>query len=294
MIGISTWLSRRSFIRLLTIVSLSFLITGCDWDEFAQNSIYPIEDVNKTKVPDVPPRGYENVNLNFDVHTISGEIQNVDTHGWFHHNASNPNGPVLIFFHGNGMNLGSFIDSGILELFEELGCHFVLMDYPGYGRSSGVPSEAAMAATGDFTIGWLRSRVPNSKIFVWGHSLGAAVAMGLASRHQNTLSGWAITSSWTSLGDVAKLHYKSIYGNISDAWKTANRYDVLAQARTMQLPGVIHHGTKDDLIPFSMGVDIYQALANDSTVFVELTDRGHNDIFGDSRTWESIEQLLQQ
>ena len=286
------WLLRKNLLKLFSILSLSIYLIGCSWDKIAQIGIYPTKSVNKTRVPKTPPNNYQNVRFNAKAIMADGKIQNMNIHGWFYENKTQPNTPVLIFFHGNGVNLGSFLDSKLLQLFESLNCHFVLVDYPGYGRSTGIPSEASLAATADSTVKWAKRRLPKSQIFPWGHSLGAAVVFSLAARNQSEIAGLAATSVWTSLWDVAKFHYKILFKNISKPWRNANFYNVVATAKTLRLPIIIHHGNADKIIPISMGQAVFNALEKGTGKFIKLNGKGHNDVFGDRRVWKSVKHLL--
>ncbi|MCB0385453.1 MAG: alpha/beta hydrolase [Bdellovibrionales bacterium] len=289
--GATYGVSRRTLLQLLTLLIFTLSLTGCDWDKIAQNGLYPTKDVNKTKVPDAPS-GYEDVYLDISVEYPDQAIATMGVHGWFKQINNDPSTPVIVFFHGNGMNLGSMVSSNLLFMLEDLNTHVAVVDYPGYGKSTGQPSELSMNAMADSTIDWLKNRVPDSPIYVWGHSLGAAVALGLASRRQQDLSGWALTSGWTSLEEVARIHYGSAWGNVSAAWKAINAFNQLLHAQALNLPGVIQHGDKDDIIPFNMGESVFQALGNHNSEFVELSGRGHNDVFDDPRTWESMGRLI--
>ena len=289
--GATLGINRRTLLQLITLLVFTVSLTGCNWDKIAQDGLYPTKDVNKTKVPDAPA-GYEDFYLSLDVEFPDQAVATMGAHGWFKQINNDPATPVIIFLHGNGMNLGSMVSSNLLFMLEDLNTHVAVVDYPGYGKSTGSPSELSMNSMADATVDWLQARVPGSPIYVWGHSLGAAVAMGLASRRQDDLAGWAITSAWTSLEEVAKIHYGSAWNNVSAAWKAINAFNQVLQAQSLNLPGVIHHGDKDDIIPFDMGQRVFQALGNPTSEFVELTGRGHNDVFDASRTWEAMERLL--
>ena len=84
--------------------------------------------------------------------------------------------PAVLFLHGNGENLETMRQVGLFEELLALDVPFVALDYPGYGRSTGVPSEASILAAGSVALEWMIQHFGNRPIVVAGWSLGAAVA----------------------------------------------------------------------------------------------------------------------
>jgi len=108
-------------------------------------------------------------------------------HGWFKHNVdSDEPAPLIIFFGGNAMNSSTtslwYLDSSIYEYFE--GYNFLMMDYPGYGLSTGRPSDKSMYEAAltiyDYVINM--ENVDENNIVVKGFSIGSGVATHLASK----------------------------------------------------------------------------------------------------------------
>ncbi len=92
-----------------------------------------------------------------------------------------PEQGAVLFCHGNGGNLGHR-GRALPHWLEEMGLAVLLFDYPGYGRSSGVPSEAGCYAAGDAAYDWLCDvqNVPAERILLYGGSLGGGIAVDLA------------------------------------------------------------------------------------------------------------------
>jgi hypothetical protein len=108
--------------------------------------------------------------------------------------ATDPGAPILMYCHGNGANLSSFVDIA-------LGCHrqglaFFAIDYRGYGASEGSPTEAGLYRDARAGFAWLEGRGAARRVVVYGQSLGTAVAAWPAC----TIPGCGSPKSWSWTG----------------------------------------------------------------------------------------------
>jgi uncharacterized protein len=266
----------------LQSVLLFFLIVvlfagGCAlmFDSYARQMLYPAPPV---PVPSPPPPPLEEVWL--DVRTGERVL------AWTSTKAAPEGAPVVLFFHGNGENLETLRYAGLLEELEGLGVAFLAVDYPGYGRSSGDPTEEGLLATGEAAVAWARERHPGRPLVSCGWSLGAAVAVAMAARHPEEVSGLIALSPWTTLEEAARL----IFPGFAVKALLRERYDSLAAARRIGVPALVIHGELDEMIPASHGQRVAEALANGRWVPVPRT--GHNDLMGRPLVWEEIGRFL--
>ena len=110
----------------------------------AESILYPFESVDKKyPVPENPPAGLEQAYFNVTAH--DGSVMSV--HAWIHNTGSNRN-KTLVFFHGNGTNLQVLELSGFLKVLKDLKFNYVIMDYPGLGRSTGTPNQPNLVNSG--------------------------------------------------------------------------------------------------------------------------------------------------
>lgn len=282
---------RNAKIFLFPVLVVATLVfhTGCggDLDQFAQDNLYPIKSANKTPVPETAPEGYVQ-------HTLPLIFPEgpVSLHFWSYEHKGNKDAPVVIFLHGNGDNLGSLAKGNFLKTMESLESHFVVLDYPGYGRSTGTPSQESIMAFVDATMVWTKIKFPDSKIVVWGWSLGAAVAAQTAHRYRGNISGFILASPWTNVKDLARLHFGSLAEKLSSDWYSKNTWDSLGAASGTTEPGLIFHGEKDATIPFSMGEEIAEQHNASRVSFVPIPDRAHNDIFLVSELWTKVKEFI--
>ena len=199
---------------------------------------------------------------------------------------TSPVSPAVVFFHGNGENLETLRHSGMYEQLVDLGVHFLAVDYPGYGSSSGEPSEASLMASGQAGFAWISQRHPDSPLVVLGWSLGAAVAIRTAADNART-DGLVLLSAWSDLPSLAAVHYPSWLVGMG----LRDRYDSVAAASNVRAPVLMIHGAVDRIIPIDHGRRLAAALA-DRCRFVEVPEAGHNDLLARHQVWQELRAFL--
>jgi uncharacterized protein len=194
--------------------------------------------------------------------------------------------PLVLLFHGNGENLETMRQVGVLEELRDLGAALLAVEYPGYGRSSGRPSEQGLFATGEAAVAWAREHHPERPLVVCGWSLGAAVAIALAARHPGEIEGLIALSPWTTVYDVAKRFFPAFLLKAL----LREKYDSLAAAREVRVPALVIHGERDQIIPVELGREVAKALPSGRWVPVPST--GHNDLLARPAVWEEMRRFL--
>ena len=189
-------------------------------------------------------------------------------HGWFIVGQSSR---VLLFFHGNAGNISHRLDS--IAQFQELGLSVLIIDYRGYGQSTGRTTEKGIYR--DAVAAWRyliddRGIVAND-IVIFGRSLGASVASHLASEYQPL--ALIVESSFTSIPDIAQ----DLYPWLPARWLSRLSHATRDYVRDVHCPILVIHSRDDEIIPFHHGETIF-ASANEPRT--PLTLRGdHNDAF---------------
>ena len=116
---------------------------------------------------------------------------------------SDPNAPVILYLHGSRWNLTG--SSFRIERWRAMGFSVFAIDYRGFGQSSGeTPTEANAYEDAALAWDWLKAKVPDaSKRYLYGHSLGGAVAIDLATRLKaDEAAGLIMEATFTSVPDV--------------------------------------------------------------------------------------------
>ncbi len=210
----------------------------------------------------------------------------VRLHGW-HVRTARPGAPAVLFLHGNGENLETMRRSGLVGDLTGLGVHFALLDYPGYGRSGGRPSEPLVLEGAAVALDWLAERHPGAPLVAAGWSLGAAVAVWLAAERPQRVAGLIALSPWTSMPDVAGAHFPR--------WMVRlllhERYDSLAATERVRAPALVVHGAVDRIIPTAQGERIGAALGERART-VLVPSAGHNDLLARPVVWSEMAAFL--
>jgi uncharacterized protein len=177
-------------------------------------------------------------------------------HGWWIP-ASRPDAKVVLYLHGNDGNVSTSM--GEIAPLRELGYSVLLIDYRGYGASGAeFPSEAAVYEDAETAWNYLtRERRANpAELYIYGHSLGGAIAIELALRHPEA-AGLIVESSFTSIYDMAAL--EEPYALLPVKLFLNQRFDSIQKVGQLRLPVLYIHGTADEIVPFSMGEQLFSA-----------------------------------
>jgi fermentation-respiration switch protein FrsA (DUF1100 family) len=150
------------------------------------------------------------------------------------------------------------------------GFDVVLLDYRGYGGNPGSPTEEGLAADARAAHRYLVDDrgVDPGRVLLWGESLGAAVAARLA--RERTVGGLVLRSPFTSLADVAAVHYPFLPVRLL----LRDRFPVREQSADLGVPVVVVAGGADEVVPREQSLAVADAAG--ATV-VEVAGARHND-----------------
>lgn len=190
-------------------------------------------------------------------------------HGWF---VPAPDArATVLFLHGNAGSIVHRLDW--LPLFQRLRLSALLVDYRGFGQSTGQPSEASTHADAESAWRYLTEArgIPAARLIVMGESLGAAVAAQLAARAGP--AALVLHSAFTSAPDLAA----DLYPFLPARLLTRFGYDTLTAVKALRCPLLVAHSPGDEIVPLAHGRRLYEA-ATVPKQWLELAG-GHNDGF---------------
>jgi pimeloyl-ACP methyl ester carboxylesterase len=161
----------------------------------------------------------------------------------------------VLYLHGARWSLGGNLFR--IARWQRMGFNVLAIDYRGFGRSDGeLPSEAQAYADAQAAWEALRRREPDpARRFVFGHSLGGAVAIDLATRSPD-MAGLVVESSFTSIRDMAEM---TKYGYLPVGLILTQRFDSLAKVPKLAVPVLFIHGAEDRWVPPAMSERLHAA-----------------------------------
>jgi fermentation-respiration switch protein FrsA (DUF1100 family) len=188
-------------------------------------------------------------------------------HGWLVP-AKNPTGVVLIL-HGNAGNISHRMLT--LRVFHDMDLTCMIIDYRGYGRSSGSPDEAGSYRDADAAWAYLTERYKPEEIVIFGRSLGGAVAANLASRVAP--AGLILESTFASVPAMARDMLPMFWLGPFLQYD----YNTLELIDQIDCPLLVIHSPDDEIIPYTQGQSVFDA-AKEPKQFLQLQG-SHNNGF---------------
>jgi fermentation-respiration switch protein FrsA (DUF1100 family) len=194
----------------------------------------------------------------------------VTIHAWFAPAESAK--ATFVVSHGNAGNISH--RSLLLRSLQRHGLNVLMYDYRGYGRSEGTPSEDGIYKDGLAAYDYAAnlSEVKPGRVFLWGTSLGGAVAIDVATHRR--AAGLILESTFTSAKDVARIVYPFLPVHLF----MHTKLNSLEKIRTLAIPILLIHGAHDSIIPIGLGRKLFNA-ANEPKDFYEIPNADHNDTF---------------
>lgn len=230
--------------------------------EYKYNFPYPFEEINLTM------NDKEIINcLYFPLHKLKG--------------LSQPKG-ILIYFHGNAGSLDGW--GWIAEDFLPFGWDLFIMDYRGFGKSTGKPHEVSLHSDAKEIYQYLKNRFLGKEILPYGRSIGTGIAAKLA-LEENT-PRLILETPYTSFLDLARIYYLFL-----PSFLLSYRLETYYFVKRYQGKTLVLHGDRDEIIPVSMARE-FKKLGN-KIKYTEINGGSHNNL-SDFPLWkESLKSFLE-
>lgn len=196
--------------------------------------------------------------------------------------------PVLLYLHGARWNVvGS---AGRIERMRELGFTVVAPDCRGFGKSDAdPPSEEKSYEDAQAAWNWIAQKYPNQPRLIFGHSLGGAIAIDLASKVSDE-RGTMVEGTFSSIPDV----YATLrWGWVPLAWMISQRFDSSSKVTQIGSPLLVVHGSEDRVIAPELGRRLYEAaIAPKRFELVQGGSHHNTNSIGQSQYREAIKALF--
>jgi len=257
-----------------------------------QDKLVYVPDVppeSRTELPD--PRQFQLRHEDITLHTHDGE----KIHCWlFKKNLSKElslSSPTIVFFHGNAGNIGHRLPN-VKDFMINVDCNVFMVEYRGYGKSTGQPTENGLKIDAITVIKYLRTRpdISPTKIVLFGRSLGGAVAVHIGKSYSDNIAAVILENTFTSVPDMMKLMFPML------TWFSflcTNKWDSLESIKSFVKPTLFLSGNKDELVPRWMMENLYRSCGAAKKEFKSFADGEHMDTWMQPDYWSTIVDFLE-
>jgi uncharacterized protein len=172
------------------------------------------------------------------------------------HTVDQVHAPVLLYLHGARWDVTG--SAHRIARMQELGFTVVAVDYRGFGKTSKeIPSEKMAYEDAQATWQWIAKTYPSQPRYIFGHSLGGAIAIELA-RNVNDEQGTIVEGTFTSIPDVAST---MAWGWLPTSALITQRFESIKKIASIGSPLLVVHGSSDSIIKPSLGRKLFEAAA---------------------------------
>lgn len=184
--------------------------------------------------------------------------------------------PIMLYLHGQDATRGKNLEH--TESLHECGYHVLILDYRGYGESfdTETPSELKVYEDAVAALKYLLDQYPSNPVFIYGHSLGGAVAIELATRDEaEDAAGLIVESTFTSISEMSALQYGGLLQLLPVDLLLTERFDSVDKIESIKCPIHLIHGKEDSKVPFQMSRELSKK-APSATLHL-IDGAGHED-----------------
>lgn len=215
-------------------------------------------------------------------------VDGVLLHAWLIPQENRLQCPTIIFFHGNAGNIGFRLPNA-RQMYHYCSANILMVEYRGYGNSQGTPSEDGLRIDARASLDFLLARddIDKRKIFLFGRSLGGAVALYLVNQVPEKICGVIVENTFSTLSDMViviamKLNIKWCHDLLRVFLKffMTSHWHSIAHAKDLTRPILFLSGLIDELVPPEQMQQLYEAVpASSHKVFYPVENGDHNTTF---------------
>ncbi|OCK82471.1 BEM46 family protein [Lepidopterella palustris CBS 459.81] len=202
---------------------------------------------------------------------------------------------TILMFHGNAGNIGYRLPiARVIE--EEMGCNVLLLQYRGYGLSTGSPNEKGLMIDAQTGLDYIRQRAElrGTRIVLYGQSIGGAVSIGLAARNlkQGDIAGMILENTFLSIRKLIPSAFppaRYLAPLCHQIWPSEETLPQITD-----IPILFLSGLQDEIVPPSHMVQLFNVCRAKTKIWHELPTGSHNDTVAEPGYFDTINEFLQQ
>ncbi|KAA0716029.1 Protein ABHD13 [Triplophysa tibetana] len=203
--------------------------------------------------------------------------------------------PTILYFHGNAGNIGHRVPNALLMLVN-LKANVVLVDYRGYGKSDGEPSEEGLYKDAEATLDYIMTRadIDKTKVVLFGRSLGGAVAIRLASGNPHRVAAFMVENTFLSIPHMAATLFSFFPMRYLPLWCYKNKFQSHRHVTLSRMPSLFISGLSDQLIPPVMMKQLYELSPSRTKRLAIFAEGTHNDTWQCQGYFTALEQFMKE
>ncbi|MCJ1309955.1 Alpha/beta hydrolase domain-containing protein 13 [Agyrium rufum] len=210
-------------------------------------------------------------------------------------NKSQAKNLTILMFHGNAGNIGHRVPiAGVLQ--DSNGCNVLMLEYRGYGLSTGIPNEDGLKIDAQTGLDYLRQRkdAQGTKIVVYGQSLGGAVSIDLVAKNQKAgdIAGLVLENTFTSIRKLIPSAFppaKYLAPLCHQLWESEKTLPQI-----VDVPILFLSGLKDEIVPPSQMKELFKLCRSQIKVWKELPDGTHNDSVSQPHYFNFVYEFIKE
>jgi fermentation-respiration switch protein FrsA (DUF1100 family) len=287
--------SAMTFLRLPVLASSGLAVVASGLLYFKQNElIYPrnVPVDARTEIPS--PRQFGITDFeDLQIPTPDGE----SLHAFFlrQPKTRSRRNITVLMFHGNAGNIGHRVPIA-KAIQDTLQCNVILLEYRGYGMSTGTPDEAGLKIDAQTGLDYMRQRpdFSDTKFVIYGQSLGGAVAINLVAtnQEQGDIGGLILENTFLSIRKLIP----SVFPPARYLARLCHQYwtseDVLPKIK--KVPILFLSGLKDELVPPSNMTQLFAVCQSERKIWRTLPNGGHNDSVAEPGYFDHIHSFIRE
>ncbi|QOW10041.1 lysophospholipase [Kaistella flava (ex Peng et al. 2021)] len=207
-----------------------------------------------------------------------------------HFKIKNPKG-IIVYFHGNTANLHRW--GKVANEYTQFGYDVLIMDYRGYGKSSGPRNEEFLYSDAQFCYDFAKKHYGENKTVVYGRSLGGAFAIKVAA--DNHPKAVILEATFYNLQDIVN---RWLPKQVTDRVSPTMTYHFLSNENITKVTVPLYHfhGTKDTVVPLKSGKKLFEvfekAQPKIEKKFIEISGANHDDLINYKEFVEELKKIL--
>jgi len=229
-----------------------------------------------------------------------------------------PTRPTVLILHGNGGNIGTWLPHAVI-FHRRMRCNVLLLEYRGYGKSEGYPSESGIQIDGELALSYIRKHelLSRTPIILYGQSFGGAVAIDLAKKHPTSIRAIILENTYLSIRALVPraVPMASPFAALialSQKWDSASKIGKLPR----RIDVLMLSGLEDEIVPPDHMAELWRLLSDKPPPaaqgaeggsgsgsgadgkyrrcrFVKVDGGGHNNTSGQAGYWEAVVEFLE-